>query len=136
VSAYGKGLAPGAMVVVRPTKGGAALSAFSSLRATGRDRVGEPMTDRASITPPLQAPTASWRKRSAVSNFDQEGKMNEAPKLNALIPELYCTSIKASISFYTKILGFEILYQREEATLPTRGSDIRHAGAARRPGHA
>jgi catechol 2,3-dioxygenase-like lactoylglutathione lyase family enzyme len=42
--------------------------------------------------------------------------MNEAPKLNALIPELYCTSIKASIAFYTEILGFEILYQREEAT--------------------
>jgi catechol 2,3-dioxygenase-like lactoylglutathione lyase family enzyme len=40
----------------------------------------------------------------------------EAPKLNALIPELYCTSIKASIAFYTEILGFEILYQREEAT--------------------
>jgi catechol 2,3-dioxygenase-like lactoylglutathione lyase family enzyme len=42
--------------------------------------------------------------------------MNEAPKLNALIPELYCTSIKASIAFYTKVLGFEILYEREEAT--------------------
>jgi catechol 2,3-dioxygenase-like lactoylglutathione lyase family enzyme len=42
--------------------------------------------------------------------------MSEAPKLNALIPELYCTSIKASVAFYTEILGFKILYQREEAT--------------------
>jgi uncharacterized glyoxalase superfamily protein PhnB len=42
--------------------------------------------------------------------------MNEAQKLNAVIPELYCTSIKASIAFYAEILGFEILYQREEAT--------------------
>jgi catechol 2,3-dioxygenase-like lactoylglutathione lyase family enzyme len=42
--------------------------------------------------------------------------MSEAPKLNALIPELYCTSVKTSVAFYTEILGFKILYQREEAT--------------------
>jgi len=42
--------------------------------------------------------------------------MSEAPKLNALIPELYCTSIKASVVFYTEMLGFQILYQRPEAT--------------------
>jgi len=42
--------------------------------------------------------------------------MSEVPKLNALVPELYCTNIKASVVFYTEILGFKILYQREETT--------------------
>lgn len=32
----------------------------------------------------------------------------------SLTPELYCSNIKASLSFYIKILGFKIQYQREE----------------------
>ena len=33
---------------------------------------------------------------------------------NALVPELYVTDFKKSLHFYTKILGFNIDYQREE----------------------
>ncbi|MDD3289180.1 MAG: VOC family protein [Alphaproteobacteria bacterium] len=53
--------------------------------------------------------------------------MNEAPKLNPLIPELLCTSIKTSVAFYTEVLGFKILYQREErrfAMLERQGAQI------------
>jgi hypothetical protein len=75
---------------------GQALSALSSLRAAGPPSEGRWWTEASSCR--------------AISNFDQEKKMSEAPKLNALIPELYYTSIKASIAFYTEILGFEILY--------------------------
>lgn len=31
-----------------------------------------------------------------------------------LIPELLCTDIDESLAFYTKALGFKVLYQREE----------------------
>ena len=34
--------------------------------------------------------------------------------MSPLIPELYCSNIKTSLSFYTAILGFNIQYQREE----------------------
>jgi catechol 2,3-dioxygenase-like lactoylglutathione lyase family enzyme len=44
-----------------------------------------------------------------------------------LTPELYCSNIKISLSFYTEVLGFEIQYQREEdgfAMLERQGSRI------------
>jgi catechol 2,3-dioxygenase-like lactoylglutathione lyase family enzyme len=44
-----------------------------------------------------------------------------------LTPELHCTNIKASLSFYTDVLGFEIQYQRPEdgfAMLIRQGSRI------------
>jgi hypothetical protein len=31
-----------------------------------------------------------------------------------LIPELCCTNIKSSLNFYINVLGFTIIYQREE----------------------
>jgi catechol 2,3-dioxygenase-like lactoylglutathione lyase family enzyme len=33
---------------------------------------------------------------------------------NALIPELSVTSLRVSLDFYTRVLGFSISYQREE----------------------
>lgn len=45
----------------------------------------------------------------------------------ALTPELICSDIKASLAFYTQVLGFEIQYQREEsgfAMLERQGSRI------------
>jgi catechol 2,3-dioxygenase-like lactoylglutathione lyase family enzyme len=54
-------------------------------------------------------------------------KMGQKPNLNPLIPELLCTNIKASLAFYTGVLGFSILYQREEnnfAMLERQGSQI------------
>jgi len=33
---------------------------------------------------------------------------------NALVPELSITNFQGTIDFYTRILGFSILYQREE----------------------
>lgn len=53
--------------------------------------------------------------------------MNKRPDPNALIPELLCTSAKASMDFYIKVLGFRILYQREEhrfAMLERQGAQI------------
>ena len=53
--------------------------------------------------------------------------VSQRPKLNPLIPELLCTSIKASLAFYLDVLGFHILYQREEtafAMLERQGSQI------------
>ena len=47
--------------------------------------------------------------------------------ITPLTPELCCTNIKISLDFYTKILGFEIQYQREEerfAMLERQGSRI------------
>lgn len=44
-----------------------------------------------------------------------------------LTPELYCSNIKTSLSFYTEILGFNIQYQREEdrfAMLERQGARI------------
>ena len=44
-----------------------------------------------------------------------------------LMPELTCSNIKSSLLFYTKILGFNIQYQREEegfAMLERQGSNI------------
>lgn len=44
-----------------------------------------------------------------------------------LIPELYCTSIKKSILFYTEMLAFNIQYQREDegfVMLERQGSQI------------
>ncbi len=44
-----------------------------------------------------------------------------------LTPELICSNIKTSLHFYTKILGFNIQYQREEegfAMLERQGSHI------------
>jgi catechol 2,3-dioxygenase-like lactoylglutathione lyase family enzyme len=37
--------------------------------------------------------------------------MNDAPRV---IPELNVTSLDASLEFYTKVLGFDLLYQRAE----------------------
>lgn len=48
-------------------------------------------------------------------------------KFNKMIPELSVSSIKRSLEFYTKILGFKIDYQREEskfAFLSFHGSQI------------
>lgn len=45
----------------------------------------------------------------------------------SLTPELYCSNIQSSLAFYTKILGFDIQYQREEegfAMLERQGSRI------------
>jgi uncharacterized glyoxalase superfamily protein PhnB len=45
----------------------------------------------------------------------------------ALTPELACTSIGVSLSFYTSVLGFSIQYQREDegfAMLERQGSRI------------
>ncbi|HSW77086.1 MAG TPA: VOC family protein [Candidatus Saccharimonadales bacterium] len=44
-----------------------------------------------------------------------------------LTPELYCSNIQLSIAFYTKILGFNIQYQREDegfVMLERQGSRI------------
>lgn len=46
---------------------------------------------------------------------------------SALIPELYCTNFKSTRDFYTNVLEFEILYQREEdgfAMLSPQGAQI------------
>jgi uncharacterized glyoxalase superfamily protein PhnB len=53
--------------------------------------------------------------------------MSQGPKLNPLIPELLCTSAKASIAFYKDVLGFNVLYQREEnnfAIMERQGSQV------------
>jgi uncharacterized glyoxalase superfamily protein PhnB len=53
--------------------------------------------------------------------------MSQKPKLNALIPELLCANAKASIAFYKDVLGFKILYQREEngfAMMERQGAQI------------
>ena len=53
--------------------------------------------------------------------------MSTPPALNCLIPELICTSAKVSIAFYTELLGFKMLYQREEkgfAMLERQGSQL------------
>lgn len=45
----------------------------------------------------------------------------------SLTPELYCSNIKTSLSFYMEILGFRIQYQREEdgfAMLERQGARI------------
>lgn len=45
----------------------------------------------------------------------------------SLTPELYCSNIQSSLAFYTKILGFDIQYQREEegfVMLERQGSRI------------
>jgi catechol 2,3-dioxygenase-like lactoylglutathione lyase family enzyme len=34
--------------------------------------------------------------------------------LNALTPELYCSTLEKSLAFYRGILGFKVLYQRAE----------------------
>lgn len=47
--------------------------------------------------------------------------------ITPLTPELYCSDIKISLLFYTKILGFSIQYQREEdgfAMLERQGARI------------
>jgi catechol 2,3-dioxygenase-like lactoylglutathione lyase family enzyme len=51
--------------------------------------------------------------------------MSEEPKLNPLIPELLCNNVDVSIAFYTQVLGFKILYQRQEA----RFAMVERAGA-------
>jgi len=33
---------------------------------------------------------------------------------NKLVPELYCSDFKERRFFYTKVLGFRVLYEREE----------------------
>lgn len=48
-------------------------------------------------------------------------------KFNKLIPELSVSNFKKSLEFYTKVLGFEIEYQRSEskfAFLSFQGSEI------------
>jgi catechol 2,3-dioxygenase-like lactoylglutathione lyase family enzyme len=45
----------------------------------------------------------------------------------SLTPELYCSNIQSSLAFYTKLLGFDIQYQREEegfVMLERQGSRI------------
>ena len=45
----------------------------------------------------------------------------------SLIPELYCTDFKVSLDFYTRVLEFKILYQREEegfAMLERQGAQL------------
>jgi len=34
--------------------------------------------------------------------------------LKGLVPELYCTDLERSLTFYTQLLGFRVLYQRPE----------------------
>ncbi len=53
--------------------------------------------------------------------------MTEKYLTTSMTPELYCSSIKTSLLFYTEILGFNIQYQREEdrfAMLERQGSRI------------
>lgn len=40
--------------------------------------------------------------------------MPDTYRTQQLTPELYCRSIHVSLKFYTDVLGFNILYQREE----------------------
>ncbi len=45
----------------------------------------------------------------------------------ALIPELYCSAFGVSLDFYTRVLGFTVLYQREEegfAMLERQGAKL------------
>lgn len=47
--------------------------------------------------------------------------------MSPLIPELYCTSITASRTFYVEVLGFSVLYERPEhlfAMLTREGAQI------------
>ena len=53
--------------------------------------------------------------------------MTKSRLITSLTPELCCSNIKISLDFYTKVLGFEIQYQREEegfAMLERQGSRI------------
>jgi catechol 2,3-dioxygenase-like lactoylglutathione lyase family enzyme len=53
--------------------------------------------------------------------------MKEQRLTTSLIPELCCTNIKASLSFYLETLGFRIQYQRDEegfAMIEREGSCI------------
>ena len=53
--------------------------------------------------------------------------MTEKLFTTPLTPELLCTNIKVSLSFYTEVLGFNIQYQRPEsrfAMLERQGSRI------------
>lgn len=53
--------------------------------------------------------------------------MEKKPQLNALIPEFLCTNLKVSLAFYIDVLGFRILFQREEnnfAMLEREGAQI------------
>jgi uncharacterized glyoxalase superfamily protein PhnB len=46
---------------------------------------------------------------------------------NPLIPELYCTNCKTSLDFYVGLLGFRVLYAREEegfAMIEREGAQI------------
>jgi catechol 2,3-dioxygenase-like lactoylglutathione lyase family enzyme len=46
---------------------------------------------------------------------------------NKLVPELYCSNFEASRYFYTQVLGFRVLYEREEegfAFLDRNGAQI------------
>jgi catechol 2,3-dioxygenase-like lactoylglutathione lyase family enzyme len=48
-------------------------------------------------------------------------------KMAPLIPELYCSDFATSLAFYTHVLGFYVLYQREEndfAMLEREGTQI------------
>ena len=53
--------------------------------------------------------------------------MNQHHLITALTPELYCSNMTLSLSFYIDILGFNIQYQREEdgfAMLERQGARI------------
>lgn len=53
--------------------------------------------------------------------------MTKSRLITSLTPELCCANIKISLGFYTKVLGFEIQYQREEegfVMLERQGSRI------------
>lgn len=53
--------------------------------------------------------------------------MTKKRLITPLTPEIYCSNIKTSLLFYTKILSFSIQYQREEdgfAMLERQGSRI------------
>ena len=48
-------------------------------------------------------------------------------EVSPLTPEIYCSNIKTSLAFYTGVLGFEMLYQREAegfAMLERQGARI------------
>ncbi|MDR3449720.1 MAG: VOC family protein [Alphaproteobacteria bacterium] len=47
--------------------------------------------------------------------------------LKGLVPELYCADFQRSLDFYTKALGFRVMYQRPEdkfAYLEREGSEL------------
>lgn len=47
------------------------------------------------------------------------------PHFNPLVPELYCSNFETSIKFYTEMLGFAVVYNRERfAFLERQGAQL------------